>query len=55
MLINPKPSLFCGKCVNNKSCDCLCHLKDVVSGQHFEIHEDNQKFIVKEHDLENFR
>jgi len=46
---------LCGKCLVDKNCDCLCHIKDVVSGQHYEIHEDNQKYNVKDVDLENFR
>jgi len=55
-MIYPKPSLFCGKCMFDKKCDCICHDKDVINSKHYEIHEDDQKYTVKAVvDLDHFR
>jgi len=55
MLINKNDPL-CGKCLVDINCDCLCHIKDVTTGRHFEIHEEGFPFHVKEIiDLDHFR
>ena len=55
MLIQKNDPL-CGKCLVDGNCDCLCHVKDVTWGHHFEIHEDSIEFKVKPVvDLDHFR
>jgi len=55
MLIQKNDPL-CGKCLVEKECDCLCHIKDVVSGRHYEIHEQPFEIKVKPVvDLDHFR
>lgn len=55
MLIQKNDPL-CGKCLIDKNCDCLCHVKDVVFGSHYEIHEEMyDKETIPIVDLDKFR
>ena len=55
MLIQKNDPL-CGKCLVDNNCDCLCHIEDIISGRHYEIHRENLDFKVKPvRDLDHFR
>jgi len=55
MLISRNDPL-CGKCLVDKNCDCICHVKDVVWGHHYEIHDEPFNLKVKSVvDLDHFR
>jgi len=55
MLISRNDPL-CGKCLIEKECDCDCHIKDLVNGRHYEIHEEPYDLKVKPVvDLDHFR
>jgi len=55
-MLNPRPSVKCGMCVNDEYCNCACHTDDLVNGYHFEVHIDDIKYKVKPVvDLDNYR
>ena len=55
-MIFPKPHSKCRKCFENNNCDCLCHVKDLTDGQHYEIKEEPFTIKVKPVvDLDHFR
>ncbi len=55
-MIIPENSPLCKRCKEVKSCDCLCHIRDVVSGNHHSILFEEGTFNVKPvKDLDHFR
>ena len=37
-MINPKDSPLCGLCKKVVDCPCECHISDITSGYHEEVH-----------------
>jgi len=55
VLIYPRPSEFCRKCKEQKTCPCECHNKDLINCKHYEIHIEEMEIKVKPvKDLEHF-
>ena len=54
-LINPQNSSLCGLCQKVVNCPCECHVTDISSGYHEEIHSSPIDFKVKNEGKEPMR